>query len=488
MHILDNVGGIQMEKYSLRVHNAKSTNEWIDLKSPFDGKLIAQIERGDDSTIEQALQNAQFYFEHNMKKMPAWQRAEIIRKVAALMEKNVEDLAHTIALEGGKPKKDARIEVIRAINTMRMSAEEAVRLNGEQITMDRAKGSENHTAFTIKQGVGPVLAISAFNHPVNLICHQVATAFAAGNTVIVKPASQTPISAIKIVDFFKKAGLPDGIISLLMIPGKETEKVVTDKRIKFITFIGSAEVGWNLQKIIQPGVRMELEHGGTAVCVLDKMARLDRAVPAIVKGGFYHAGQVCVSTQIVYVHENIYSEFMDDFVEQVGQLKTGDATDENTDVGPIINKYELDRVDEWVIDAISEGAKLRKGGHRINTSCYAPTILENVTPSMNVYNKEVFGPVVSIIKYKELDDIIRTVNRTDYSFQTSIFTQDIDIAMYYAKNIETKACIINDHTAFRVDWMPFGGAKESGLHVGGVKYSIEDMTEEKLIVLKNYNL
>lgn len=477
-----------MEKYSLRVHNAKPTDDWGEIKSPFDGKSIAQIERGNNHTIEQALQNAQFYFEHTMKKMPAWKRAEIIRAVATEMEHNVEDLAQTIALEGGKPKKDARVEVIRAINTMRMSAEEAVRLNGEQITMDRAKGSENHTAYTVKQGVGPVLAISAFNHPVNLICHQVATAFAAGNTVIVKPASQTPISAIKIVNFFKKAGLPDGVISLLMIPGKETEKVVTDKRIKFITFIGSAEVGWNLQKIIQPGVRMELEHGGTAVCVLDKMARLDRAVPAIVKGGFYHAGQVCVSTQIVYVHDSIYKEFMDDFTEQVGQLKTGDATDESTDVGPIISKYELDRVDEWVMESISQGAKLRKGGHRINSSCYAPTILENVTTDMKVYKQEVFGPVVSVIRYTDLEDIIRTVNRTNYSFQTSIFTQDIDTAMFYAKNIETKACIINDHTAFRVDWMPFGGAKESGLHVGGVKYSIEDMTEEKLIVMKNYNL
>ncbi len=477
-----------MEKYSLRVHNAKPTNDWLELKSPFDAKIIAEIERGDDHTIEQALQNAQFHFEHTMKKMPAWQRAEIIRSVADQMEKNVEDLAHTIALEGGKPKKDARVEVLRAVNTMRMSAEEAIRLNGEQLTMDRAKGSENHTAYTIKQGVGPVLAISAFNHPVNLICHQVATAFAAGNTVIVKPASQTPISAIKIVDFFKNAGVPNGVINLLMIPGKETEKVVTDKRIKFITFIGSAEVGWNLQKIIQPGVRMELEHGGTAVCVVDKMARLDRAIPAIVKGSYYHAGQVCVSTQIVYVHKSLYQEFMDDFTEQVGQLKTGAATDENTDVGPIINKYELDRVDDWVMEAINQGAKLRKGGHRLNSSCYTPTILENVTPEMKVYNKEVFGPVVSVISYNDLDDIIRTVNCTNFSFQTSIFTQDIDTAMHYAKNIETKACIINDHTAFRVDWMPFGGAKESGLHVGGVKYSIEDMTEEKLIVMKNYPL
>ncbi len=296
-----------MEKYSLRVHNAKPTNDWTEIKSPYDFKPVAMIEKGNDETIEQALQNAQFHFEHTMKKKPAWERAQILRKVADLIEKNVEDLAMTIALEGGKPIKDARVEVLRAVNTTRMSAEEALRLNGEQITMDRAKGSENHTAYTIKQGVGPVLAISAFNHPVNLICHQVATAFAAGNTVIVKPASQTPVSAIKIVDFFKKAGLADGVISLLVVPGKETEKLVTDSRIRFITFIGSAEVGWNLQRIIKPGVRLELEHGGTAVCAVDRLARLDRAIPALVKGSFYHAGQVCVSTQNIYVHESIYS-------------------------------------------------------------------------------------------------------------------------------------------------------------------------------------
>ncbi len=475
-----------MEKYYLRVHNAISTNNWVELKSPYDGKTIALVEKGNDTTIEQALKNAHFHFEHTMKKMPAWKRAEILRIVADQIEQNVEELAHTIALEGGKPKKDARVEVIRAINTTRMSAEEAIRLDGEQLTMDRAKGSENHTAFTIRQGVGPVLAISAFNHPVNLICHQVATAFAAGNTVIVKPASQTPISAIKILDFFIKAGLPEGVISLLMIPGKETEKVVTDSRIKFITFIGSAEVGWNLQKIIQPGVRLELEHGGTAVCIVDKKARIDRAILSIVKGSFYHAGQVCVSTQNLYLHNTIYDDFMAIFTEKVGLLKTGDATDENTDVGPIISKYELDRVDSWVMEAIQQGAKLRKGGHRISESCYTPTILENVSPEMKVYNKEVFGPVVNIIRYDDLEDVVKTVNMTEYSFQTSIFTQDIDTAMYYAKNVETKACIINDNTAFRVDWMPFGGAKESGLHVGGVKYSIRDMTEEKLVVMKNY--
>ncbi len=475
-----------MEKYYLRVHNATSTDNWVELKSPYDGKSIALVEKGNDATIEQALKNAHFHFEHTMKKMPAWRRAEILRKVADYIEQNVEDLAHTIALEGGKPKKDARVEVIRAVNTTRMSAEEAIRLDGEQITMDRAKGSENHTAFTIRQGVGPVLAISAFNHPVNLICHQVATAFAAGNTVIVKPASQTPLSAIKIVDFFAKAGLPEGVISLLMIPGRETEKVVTDSRIKFITFIGSAEVGWNLLKIIKPGVRLELEHGGTAVCIVDKNARIDRALPSIVKGSFYHAGQVCVSTQNLYLHNNIYDDFMASFTQKVGLLKTGDATDDNTDVGPIISKYELERVDSWVMEAINEGAKLRKGGHRISESCYAPTVLENVTHKMKVYNKEVFGPVVNIIRYNDLDEVIRTVNMTEYSFQTSIFTQDIDTAMYYAKNVETKACIINDNTAFRVDWMPFGGAKESGLHVGGVKYSIRDMTEEKLVIMKNY--
>ncbi len=474
-----------MDRYNLFIKDAKPTGSFRMISTPFDGRPVAEIEKADSDAIEQAFQNATKYYESIMKKMPAYRRAEILDKVAALMKENHEDLSMTIALEGGKPLADARIEVTRAINTVRMSGQEALRLNGEQLTMDRSAGSENHLAFTVREPLGPILAISAFNHPVNLICHQVATAFAAGNTVLVKPASQTMISAFKMAGFFRRAGLPDGVINILSISGRDTDKIVSDPRIRFVTFIGSGEVGWNIRKKVHNGVGCAFEHGGTAIAVLDKSADLNKVVPSLTKGGFYHAGQVCVSTQIVYAHSEIYDEFLAGYIESVSKLKTGDPTKAETEVGPLISHGETDRVEKWVGEAIEMGAKAVIGGKRITDSTFEPTILTGVTEDMTVWQHEIFGPVVCVMKYDNINEVIASQNSKPYSFQTCIFSQDIDTALHYARNVETKAVMINDHTAFRVDWMPFGGAKESGLSVGGIRYSIEEMTEEKLIVMKN---
>lgn len=474
-----------MLKFTLKIEGAKPTGSFKQVISPFNGTPVGETESPDDSGIEQAFINAEKSFKQQMSKMPAWKRAEILYKTADQMKHNVEYLSMLIAQEGGKPYRDAKVEVLRAINTVKMSGDYALNLNGEQITMDRSAAGENHIAFTIRQPMGPVFAISAFNHPVNLICHQVATAIAAGSSVVLKPASTTPLCALTMTEYFLEAGLPPEALSTLIIPGSRTDALVSDKRIRSLSFIGSGAVGWSIKRKIHDGVKIALEHGGTAAAVVDESANLERSVPNIVKAGYYHAGQVCVSTQNIFIHENIYDKFKEMILADVKKLVTGDPMMEATDVGPIITEAETDRVMDWMQSSISQGAKVILGGKRIAKQLIEPTIFENVNMGMKVMNSELFGPAVNLIRYSDIEKVTEEINSTPYSFQTAIYSQDIDVAMKYARFVESKAVIINNSTAFRVDWMPFGGSKESGYSVGGVKYAIDDMLEDKLIVIKN---
>jgi acyl-CoA reductase-like NAD-dependent aldehyde dehydrogenase len=487
LDIIFRIIGDFMLSFGLQIKGVKSSGKFREIKSPFNGNICGKVEIPDSYQQEIAFESAFQTFNNIMKKMPAWKRAEILYKVSEKIKENIETLANTIALEGGKPIKDARIEVIRASNTVKMSGDEALRLNGEQITMDRAKGSENHLAFTTKEAIGVVLSISAFNHPVNLICHQVATAFAAGNSVVVKPASQTPLSCMMICKFFEESGLDEGVINVLPVSGAEIEKYISDVRVRFVTFIGSAAVGWKIPKLVAPGTGYSLEHGGTAVAVVESNADLDMAVQSIVKGGFYHAGQVCVSTQNVYVHESIFNNFIKSLKLKTEKLITGNPLDEKTDVGPIINSYELERINNIINDAVKNGAEPVLKGNIIYDTCLEPTILTNTNLDMSIMNSEVFGPVINVNKYNSLNEVIRLSNSTPYSFQNAIYTQNIDAALKFAKEINSKSVVINDSTAFRVDWMPFGGSMESGFGVGGVKYSISDVVEEKLIIIRQQN-
>ena len=474
-----------MIELKIKIKHADSTNNYQDVVSPYSGNIIANMELADDKAVEQALVNSVDYYNSVMKNMPAHKRADILNNVAKQIKDNHEDLSMTIAQEGGKPLKDARAEVTRAINTVETCAMVALTIHGEEIRMDRTPSGENHTAFTIKQSIGPVLAISAFNHPVNLIAHQLATAFAAGNTVILKPSSSTPISAYKIVEFFENAGLDSGVISFLGISNEQADTLVSDKRIKFITFIGSSRVGWGIRRKAHNGVRMAFEHGGTAVCTVDKSANLDKAVPKIAKHAFYHAGQVCVSTQNVFVHSDIYDTFLERLIAETKKIKTGDPTDSETEVGPLIRSSEVDRVVSWVNEAVSDGAKVEYGFENIGNQCLTPTIITNVNTNMKIFIDEVFGPTVNILKYNDLQEPIDAINNNEYCFQDSIFARDIDVAMHYARNISTKAVMINEGSAYRVDWMPFGGTADSGLGFGGVKHSIEDMMDEKMIMINS---
>jgi acyl-CoA reductase-like NAD-dependent aldehyde dehydrogenase len=462
----------------------KCTGDTRELRSPNDGNLLAEVEFADEGIALDTLTMLEDARRSEYGKMPAYRRAEILTHVSRKIRARSEELAILIAAEGGKPLKDARVEVARAANTTQLAAEEATRIVGEGINMEGSAAAIGRTAFITREPIGVCMAISAFNHPLNLIAHQVAPAIAAGCPVLVKPASTTPISAILYVDMCIEAGLPDNAVVVLPMSGKTAEKAACDPRVRFISFIGSAAVGWNLRRKIADGTRIALEHGGTAPVIVESDADLDDAIPRLVKGGFYHAGQVCVSVQRVYVHQSIAAKVAERITEEAKKLIVGDARDEATDVGPIITKDELDRVATWVDEAKSEGARLLCGGARTQHQHYQPTVAFAPKDSTKLVREEVFGPVVDVLPYATLDEAIARANSGDHAFQASIFTSDIKKALRASKELDATAVMINDHTAFRVDWMPFGGRKQSGLGLGGVAYSIHEMTEPKLVVMR----
>jgi len=401
------------------------------------------------------------------------------------LKTKIEELTKTAAHEGGKPYIDSKVEVLRAINGVKIAAEQIAQLKGEQIPLGLTKASVNRIAFTKREPIGVVASVSAFNHPLNLIVHQVVTAIAAGCPVIIKPALTTPLSCLALIDILKQAGLPDGWCQVIICENEIAELLVTDKRVNYFSFIGSAKVGWYLKSKLAPGTRCALEHGGAAPVIVEKDADLKELLPALLKGGFYHAGQVCVSVQRVFVQESVCDDVANKLAEMVKKLIVGDPLDEKTEVGPLILPREVDRVEEWVNEAVSAGAKLLCGGKRISNTCYEPTVLLNPPLNVNVSTLEIFGPVVCIYSYSNRDKAIEIANSLDVHFQASVFTKNIDTALHCTNKLNATAVMVNDHTAFRVDWMPFGGRDASGFGLGGIQYSMHEMTREKLIVIKS---
>lgn len=450
--------------------------------SPFSKELIANVELANQEDMAIALQNAQTA-KQRMNNMTAFEKAEILNKVAQSVEKRIEEFAQLIALEGGKPLKDARVEAKRAVVTLRTCAREILNLVGNQIRLDLNDNLNNYNSFTKYEPIGIVLAISAFNHPLNLIAHQLGASFAAGNCTIIKPASQTPICCSKLVDLFYEAGADRKTISVVNCKSSDIEYLVKSPQINYISFIGSVDVGWNIQRIAAKGTRIGLELGGIAVVVVDKEIDMNNAVNTITKGSFYHAGQVCVSTQLVYIHKDVDESFKKNLLNESQKLITGNPLNESTDLGPIINQLEKKRILDLIDDAIENGAEyLLKG--EVNETTISPTILQNVSENAKIMSTEVFGPVICLIEFTDLNEVIEKVNAMDFAFQTSIFSNNINQCLAYTNKIYSKAVLINESTAFRVDWMPFGGLKHSGLGTGGVIHSIKEMSYEKIVIMK----
>ena len=457
----------------------------LKVLSPYDQILIKEIPLVGKEEVEKALTIAYSLFQDQSKWIPAHERIAILERTAEIMKARIEELTKIAAQEGGKPYVDSKAEVLRAVNGVKIAAEHISQIKGEQIPMGLTKASENRIAFTTREPIGVVSSISAFNHPLNLIIHQTVTAIATGCPVIIKPALTTPLSCLAFVEILAEAGLPLGWCQAIICENDAAEQLVIDQRVNYFSFIGSAKVGWYLRSKLSPGTRCALEHGGAAPVIVEKDADFKEMLPSLLKGGFYHAGQVCVSVQRIFVHQSMCSDLSNQFADMASKLIIGNQMDKKTEVGPLILPREVDRVEEWVNEAVKSGAKLLCGGKRISASCYEPTVLLNPPLNVRVSTQEIFGPVVCIYSYSDREKAIEIANSLDVHFQASVFTKDLDIALDCVKKLNATAVMVNDHTAFRVDWMPFGGRDSSGIGMGGIQYSMHEMTREKLMVIKS---
>ncbi|GMR25497.1 MAG: aldehyde dehydrogenase family protein [Ignavibacteria bacterium] len=453
--------------------------------SPYDNKLIKEIPMVGAEEVEKVLTTAYGLFKDRSKWLPAFQRVEILERVAQILSTRIEVLTNIAAEEGGKPYIDSKVEVLRAINGVELAIEYIGQMKGEQIPMGHTKSSANRLAFTFREPIGVVSSISAFNHPLNLIIHQTVPAIAVGSPVIIKPALTTPLSCLAFMDILKEAGLPDGWCQVIVTENDGAEKLVTDKRINYFSFIGSAKVGWYLRSKLSPGTRYALEHGGAAPVIVELDADVESMLPALLKGGFYHAGQVCVSVQRVFVHESICDDVAGKLAKMASALIVGDPLDKKTEVGPLILPREVDRVEEWVNEAVSKGTKVLSGGKRISDTLYEPTVLLNPPDNVKVSTQEIFGPVVSIYPYSDRNEAIDKANSLPFAFQAAVFTNNLETTLDTVKKLNASAVMVNDHSAFRVDWMPFGGRDSSGIGMGGIPYSMDEMTREKMMVIKS---
>ncbi len=453
--------------------------------NPYDGTLLEEIAVNSAEDLEQALNKAHTLFSDRQQWLPAYQRVEILERVVKIMESQVPELTEIATKEGGKPYADSKVEILRAINGVKLAIEHIPQNQGEQIPMGHTRSSANRLAFTQREPIGLVASISAFNHPLNLIVHQVIPAIAVGAPVIIKPAQTTPLSCLRLVEILEEAGLPQGWCQALILENTEAEKLVTDSRVNFFSFIGSPKIGWMLRSKLAPGTRCALEHGGAAPVIVDQSADIDKVIESVLKGGFYHAGQVCVSVQRIFVPETLSAAFAKQLAAGAEMLKVGDPMNPDTEVGPLILPREVDRVAEWVEKARESGATVLCGGQKQSETVYLPTVLLNPPNDADVSNREIFGPVVCVYSYADKSEAIKIANSLPYAFQAAVYTNDLTDALDTSNKLNATAVMVNDHTAFRVDWMPFGGRNQSGVGMGGIQYTMHEMTHEKMLVIKS---
>jgi len=457
-----------------------------EVHAPYDGALIATMETGGSDAVETALATAHALYRDRQNWLPAEKRIDVLNKTADIMLSRFDELAVEAAREGGKPLVDSKVEVTRAIDGIKNCIEVLRTEHGEEVPMGKNAASMNRLAFTTHEPIGVVVAVSAFNHPLNLAVHQIGPAVASGCPVIIKPAEDTPLSCFRLISILRDAGLPDGWCQGIVTTGHDAAtQLVSDSRVGFFSFIGSAKVGWMLRSKLAPGARCALEHGGVAPVIVAEDADMDDTVALLSRAGFYHAGQVCVSVQRVFAHSAIARTLADKIAQAGNRMRVGDPTSADTDIGPLIRHTEIDRVDAWVKDAIDRGAELLSGGEKISDSCYPATTLFDPPDDAIISQNEVFGPVICVYPYDDIDDALARANSLDVSFQAAVFSKNIDTCMHAFRQLDASAVMINDHTAFRVDWMPFAGLKHSGHGVGGIPHTFKDMQVEKMMVIKS---
>ena len=469
-----------MKKYGLFIDGKWiETQEEQAVKNKATGETAALISVAGEPEVTAAVDAAARAYRE--VKLEPYERYEILMNASRIVVREQEAMAEALSIEVGKPLKDARAEVKRAEQTLILSAEEAKRLTGEMVPLAGAPGCGNRLAYTMRVPVGIVCAITPFNFPLNLACHKIGPALAAGNAVVYKPATATSLSAVMLCRIFAEAGLPAGYLNLVTGSGEKVGKLLTeDQRINFYSFTGRPPVGKTLRAAA--GVRrVALELGSNSANIVHADADVDKAAAYCARYAFTNAGQVCISCQRVYVHKSIYQRFCDAAADYARKLISGDPLDPKTDIGPMISEAEAVRTETWVQEAVAEGARILTGGKR-HGSWFEPTILTDVAPTMKVVCREIFAPVFSIVPYDEIDEAIAAVNRSVYGLQAGVFTNSLDIAHRCAAKIEVGGVIINDGATFRTDNMPYGGVKDSGIGREGPEYAVKEMTEERLVV------
>ena len=454
--------------------------EYSELRSPYTEEIIADIPMATAEDVEQAIVAAE-QAKKVMAKMPAFKRANILEALAQKLEERSDEAAKIIALESAKPYTTAKAEVDRTVETYKFAAEEAKRIHGETIPLDAAKGGVNRLGYTVREPIGIIGAITPFNFPMNLVAHKVGPAIAAGNTIVLKPASQTPLSAFFIAELLEEAGLPKGALNVVTGGGRVVgDKLVTDPRVSMITFTGSPSVGIGIRN--RAGLkRVTLELGSNAAVIIDKHVDVDKIISRCVTGAFSNQGQVCISLQRIYAHEDIYDSFVENFVEVTKQLTLGDPLHPDTDVSALISPNDVKRTLLWIDEAKQSGAIIATGGIAEGNIVH-PTVILNADPQLKVSCQEVFAPIVVINKVKSVDEAITLVNDSNYGLQAGIYTNDVQTALNAAEELHVGGVLINDIPTFRVDHMPYGGVKESGTGREGLKYAVEEMTEMKLVI------
>jgi len=469
-----------MKKHLLIDGTWVGTNDYTSLYSPYSKQLLGEIASAGLPETDRAIEAA-VRCKPVMRQMPAHQRARILETVSRLLDERREEAARLIALEAAKPLKAALIEVDRTIQTYKLAGEEAKRIHGETLSMDAVPGGEGRFAYTLREPAGVVGAITPFNFPMNLVAHKLGPAIAAGNTVVLKPAEQTPLSAFFVAELFMEAGLPAGALNVITGDGKTVgDKIVTDPRVDVITFTGSPQVGTGIRN--KAGLkRVTLELGSNSAVIIDDHVDVDSLIPRCVTGAFSFQGQVCISLQRIYVMEAKYDEFVEKFVAAAGRLKIGDPLDPETDLSAMISEREAVRAVDWIQEARQQGAVIALGGTR-EGGLVMPTVLLNVDPSAQVSCKEVFAPIVLINKVQSMEEAVDWVNHSVYGLQAGIYTDNLTTAFNAVEKLRVGGVMINDIPTFRLDHMPYGGVKESGLGREGVKYAIEELTEMKLVV------
>ena len=458
----------------------RNEGERIEVLSPGTRQRVGVTYRATSADAEEAIRAATRAFEIT-RRMGGYERQRVLRAISSRIEKHSDELARMVALEAGKPIKTARTEVDRAVFTFSVAAEEAVRVGGEYLPLDWQASTAGRWGIVRRFPLGPIAAITPFNFPINLVAHKVAPAIAAGCTIVLKPAPQTPLTALRLGQIIEQAGWPAGALNVLPLSNDDAGILVSDDRLKLLSFTGSTAVGWALKQKAGKK-RVVLELGGNAGVVICADANLEYAADRCVIGGYGYAGQSCISVQRILVEESAHDKFLSALVSRVQKLKVGNALDESTDVGPLISEEAARRVMQWIEEALRDGAKIVCGGHR-NGSMVTPTVLTNTKPDMRVNCMEIFGPVVTVEKFSDYEESLNTLNRSEFGLQAGVFTRDFKRITRAFETLEVGGLMIGEVPTFRIDHMPYGGAKDSGFGREGLRYAIEEMTEPRLLAV-----